>query len=95
MFHKRAIVSLVHKEARLLTFQPVNMESQSILMSHIITALSIEEAVFLTKLSLEGKRCLALVIDGFEALPHHFFESFGQFLSANMHTYAVSLHDGS
>ena len=95
MFHQSAIVPLVHKEARLLTFQPVNVELQPILFGHIIMTLSIEETVFLTKLSLEGKCCLALVVDGLETFAHDFFQSLSQFLPADMHTHAVSLHDSS
>ena len=93
MLHKCTVVSLVHEEARLLTFQPVNVELQSILASNVIMTLSKEKTILLTKLSFEGKGCLALVVDSLQTLAHDLLQSLSQLHSADMHTNTMCLHD--
>ena len=71
-FHKGAVVALIYEEARLLSFEPVDMESQAVLASNIVVAFAPNEAVLLPQLGFEWQGRLALIIDGLEVLAHRF-----------------------
>ena len=69
MFQKRTVFALIHKETGLLTSQPVDMELQSILYSHIICITAQDKSVFLSQISLERQGCFTLVIYILESVP--------------------------
>ena len=60
MLQERTILTLVDKEARLLTFQPIDVELQAILHCHIVIGMANDEAIFLMQIFLQRQRGLAL-----------------------------------
>ena len=68
---QRAVITLIDKESRLLTLEPVDMELQSVLQGNVAGGFSQQETVLLTEGRLEGKRCLTLVEDILEGVPQH------------------------
>ena len=95
MFQKRTIFALIHKETGLLTSQPVDMEFQSILNSHIVSITTQNKSVFLTEISLEWQSSFTLIINILESVAHHFCKSLSYFHSVDVHTHAMRLHHGS
>ena len=93
MLQKASVVALVNEETSFLTFQPIDMELQAILKSHVILASANQEAVFLIQVGLERKRRLALVVNILNLAVHHIHDSLGYLLSAHMHSNGMSLHN--
>ena len=94
LFHKRTVITLVHKEACLLSLQPIDMKFESVFPCNIVIAFSPQEAILLSELGFERKCCFALVIDGFKVITHNFLEGICQIVTADMHSDAMGLHDG-
>ena len=95
MFQKRTVFALIHKETGLLTSQPIDMEFQPILNSHIVSITTQNKSVFLTEISLEWQSCFTLIINILESVAHHFCKSLSYFHSVDVHTHAMRLHHGS
>ena len=94
MLQQTAVFTLVNKEARLLSFQPIHMKFQSVFHGDVIVASPIDETVLLTQFSLEGQCGLALVEHIFNAVAHHAHQLSGNGFTAAVHTHAVGLHHG-
>ena len=92
--NQTAVITLIHKESCLLTFQPVDMELKTILHGNIVVARAIYESILLSKSCLERKGGLTLVIDGFKLISHYLAQGFGNVMTVLMHAHAMSLHYG-
>ncbi len=95
MLQQGAVLTLVYEETGLLTAQPVDMELQSVLHSHIIGITTQDEAILLTQVCLVWQGGLTLIVDVLQLFAHHLLQGLGYLHTADVHTHAVSLHDGS
>ena len=82
-----AVLTLVDEESRLLTLEPVDVEFESVLHSHVAAHRSIDESVLVLNVGLVGQSCLALVVDVGNLASSHFHKSL-----ANLHTVDVHSH---
>ena len=89
-----AVLALVHEEARLLSLQPVDVELQSILHSHVVGAASLQEAVFGVEVGLEGQGRFRFIIDVVHLAVHHLGQRFGYRHAVQVHAGRVGLHHG-
>ena len=95
MLEQRTVVALIDEETGLLSLQPIDMELKSVFESYIVIAAANDESVLLTKVGLEGKGGLTLVIHILHPLAHHLDELLGNALALEMYAYAMCLHHGS
>ena len=95
MLKQRTVLTLIDEETGLLTTQPVDMELQSILHSHIIGITAQDKAILLAQVGLIRQGGLTLIIDILQLIAHHLFQSLGNLHAANVHAHTVSLHHGS
>ena len=91
LLQQQAVFALVDEEARLLATQPVDIELQSVLQSHVVVAAAIEETILKFHI---GQRGLAFVVDMLQPLSHHLHQLDGYLLATQVHTNAVGLHHG-
>ena len=54
-FQQRTVFALVYKEACLLSFQPVDVEFQSLLHGYVVRAASFQEAILRIEVGFEGQ----------------------------------------
>ena len=92
---EQPVLTLVNEEASLLSLQPVYMEQQPVLLGGVLIATSIDEAVLLPQVSLEGKRGLTLIINVLYPALHNLDKGRTNLHAADVHAYAMGLHDGS
>lgn len=94
VFQQRAVLTLIHEEARLLAAQPVDVEAQSVLGGHGLQAgcTANEESVFLIEVSLEGECGFALII--YIMYARHLAEYIGNDVALEVHSHGVCLHHG-
>ena len=95
MLEQGAVLTLIYEETGLLTAQPIDMELQSVLHSHIISIATQDEAILLAQVCLVWQGGLALVVDVLQLVAHHLLQRLGNLHTAYMHTHTVSLHHGS
>ena len=89
------VLPLIDKETCFLSFQPINMEAQSVFPCYIIIGSTVYKAVFLSQVRLERQCCLTLVVNIVYPTFENFYKSLGYFVPADMKANAVSLHDRS
>ena len=93
MFEQGAVFSLVDKEARLLTMEPVDVEFQAVFAGHIGRGFAAQKAILLTEVGLEGEGRFAFVIDMVETAFGGFEEGVGDGFAVAVHSHRVGLHD--
>jgi len=93
LLHQGAVISLVYKESRLLTFQPVDMETEAVFYGNVLWRTAQEESVLLSQFGLEREGRLALVVDVLQPLAHHLLQCLGNLHAVDVHADAVGLHD--
>ena len=71
MFEQRTVFTLVNKETCLLSFEPIDVEFESILQSHILVSIAIDESILLSEFRLIRQCGLALVIYILDAMLHY------------------------
>ena len=94
MLEQGSVLALVDEEPGLLTLEPVDMKLQSVLNGYVIFGRTIDEAVLLTEIGLEGQRRLTLIIYGMKIIAHNIDKGLGNSLTTDVHPHAVSLHHG-
>ena len=92
LLQERTVLTLVNKKACFLTTQPIDVEFQSILYGDVFGTSPVEEAVLWLHI---WKRGLTFIEDILYALPHHVHQLSCNLLPAQMHSYAMSLHNSS
>ena len=88
-----AVLALVDEEAGLLTLQPVDMEVQAVLHSHVAAHRTIDEAILVLHIRLKRQRCLAFVVNVLDLALRSLHESLAYLMANEVHTHAVSLHN--
>ena len=88
-----AVLALVDEEAGLLSFQPVDVEVQAVLHSHVAAHRAVNEAVLVLYVCLKRERCLALVVDVLYLAFGSSHKSLAYLMANEVHTNAVCLHD--
>ena len=63
MLEQGTVLTLIYEETGLLTAQPVDMELQSVLHSHVISIATQDKAILLAQVCLVWQGGLALVVD--------------------------------
>lgn len=95
-FKQRAIVTLIYKEACLLTFEPIDVELDAILLRNVDVGMSDKPSFLLASDgSFVGEGSLALIVYVLHKTFSGFTERIGNLLSADVHADAMGLHDRS
>ena len=71
------------------------MEKESVFLCCVLVATTIDKAILLSEVGFERQGGFALVINVFYSLAHYANERLAHLHTANVHSYAMSLHHGS
>ena len=89
-----AVLTLINKETRFLSFQPVYVELQSIFHCYIFRTSSLDKPILRRQqISLKRQCCFRLIVNIFNHISHYFWQSIGYFHAIYMHSCRMCLHN--